>query len=261
MRLTRWKRRGRSLIKRVLYSQLYLRDAFLILIGRGKPLVKFKVEADPPSIYVNFAVDPDRVEAFERELALPHPLMPISCVEDEEPFHCLTLNVYRVSGLVNGIRAEWSVYIRDAEGTPRYLVVEAQSDVGSLDSVNLFTKPGPISYTVDGDMLRFEVGSDHDTMITFTIPSPADAPRVRATPEWVEANDYIYWRNGVCDRTFYDSGLANARTRLLDPDAATITDGTPWSRFTEPVPRNIVVFEEAIEFAISPWWNIDDLGP
>jgi hypothetical protein len=261
MRITKSQRRGRSLLKRVLYSQLYLRDAFMIMIGRGKPLVKFKVEADPPSVYLNFAIPPEKLEAFERELDLPLPLTPISCIEGEEPFHCLTLNVYRVSGLVNGIRAEWSVYVSDAEGIPRYLVVEAQSDVGSLDPVNMFTKPGPISYTAEGDVLRFEVGSENDTTVSTAVPSPADAPVVRASPEWVEANDYIYWRNGVCDRTFYDTGLANARTRSLDPATATVVDGTPWSRFTDPVPRNIVVFDDAIEFAMSPWWNIRDLAP
>ena len=260
MQITKMQRRGRSLLKRVLYSQLYLRDAFMILIGRGKPLVKFKVEADPPSIYVNFAIAPDELEEFERSLDLPLPLTPIACIEGEEPFHCLTLNVYRVSGLVNGIRAEWSVYVSDPEGVPRYLVVEAQSDVASLDSVNMFTKPGPISYTADGETLRFEVGSEGATTVTTEVAAPADAPVVRATPEWVEANDYIYWRNGVCDRTFYDTGLANARIRSLDPATATVEDGTPWSRFTDPAPRTIVVFDHAIEFAMSPWWNIRDLA-
>ena len=85
MELTVWQRRGRSALKRFLYSQLYLRDAILIMAGRSEPLVKFTVEADPPSVYLNFTIRPDALEAFERELGLPHPLVPIACLEGDEP--------------------------------------------------------------------------------------------------------------------------------------------------------------------------------
>ena len=30
------------------------------------------------------------------------------------------------------------------------------------------------------------------------------------------ANDYIYWGNGVCDRTFYNGGLANTKVSLIN---------------------------------------------
>ena len=82
---------------------------------------------------------------------------------------------------------------------------------------------------------------------------------VRAAAEWIEANDYIYWLNGICDRTFYDSGLANARTRQIPSSEVTISDDTRWGRFVEATPRHVIVFEDAIEFAMSPWWNLDDL--
>ena len=64
----------------------------------------------------------------------------------------------------------------------------------------------------------------------------------------------------MCDRTFYDSGMANARTRGVDPRHIELTNDTPWSRFIEPAPRSIVVYDHAIELAISPWWNIDGGG-
>ena len=258
MRLTERRRRGLSALKRFMYAQLYLRDAFLIALGRGKPLLKFRVEANPPSIYVNFAIRAEALPELERRLALPLPLTAIRCLEGDEPFACLTLNVYRVSGLANGIRAEWSVYVTDPGGTPRYLVVEAQTDGGTLDSVDLFTRPGPITYVDRGDELTFDITSNDGGSIELSVPVPVRAPTGRATPEWVEANDYIYWRNGVCDRTFYDSGLANPRVRRLDPATAHITDTTPWATVVEPVPRSVVVFDHAIEFAISPWWNIRD---
>ena len=258
--LTRGGRRLRSAIKRFLYSQLYMRDALLIAFGRSKPLVRFTVEATPPSIYLNFAIPAERVAALERELRPPHPLTPIACLEGDAPFHCLTLNVYRVSGLANGIRAEWSTYVRDPGGVPRYLVVEAQTEKGSIDPVGLITRPGPISYTDADGQLGFEVGSEGGTKIRAQLARPERAPLVRAAPQWVRANDYIYWMNGVCDRTFYDAGLADARARRVDAADVRIEDDTRWSRIVEPAPRSVVVFEDAIEFAISPWWNLDELA-
>ena len=139
MQLSPRQVRGRSALKRFMYSMLYMRDMFALAFGRAKPLVPFKVEADPPSIYLNWEIDPARVPELQAELDLPFPLAPIRCVAGEDPFYCLTLNIYRVSGLTNGIRAEWSFYIEDPEGTPRYMVVEAQSDV-SMDVLKVARK-------------------------------------------------------------------------------------------------------------------------
>ena len=53
---------------------------------------------------------------------------------------------------------------------------------------------------------------------------------------WVTANDRIYWGNGICDRTFYDAGLAAAAMTVVPPEDATIDDQTSWATFVEPVP-------------------------
>lgn len=237
-----------------------LRDAVLIGVGRGKPLVRFTVEASPPSLYFNFAILPERLDEFARALSLPHPLAPISCLEDEPPVHCLTLNVYRVSGLANGIRAEWSTYVSPDGGPPRYLIVEAQTERYSLDPVQLLVRPGPISYTETANRLTLSVGSADGGVFNAWLPRSRDAPVVRSHPAWVCANDLIYWRNGVCDRTFYDAGLANASIRQVDADQVEIVNDTSWSRYIDPRPSSVLVYDDAIEFAMSPWWNIDDTG-
>ena len=259
MKLSTGQRRGRVALKRFLYSQLYLRDVFLLMFGRSKPLVPFKVEETPPSIYFNFELDPARVAGLQAELDLPFPLAPIRCIEGEDPFYCLTLNIYRVSGLVNGIRAEWSLYIEDAGGKPRYLVVEAQSDVGSLDSVNLLTKPGEVTHReVNGSLDSVAVDESGGRFMA-SCSSRSSGPLIQVAPEWVEANDYIYWLSGVCDRTFYDSGMARPTTRLVDPQNVKIEDTTRWSGMALPEPKHVIVYENAIEFAMSPWWNMDEL--
>ncbi|MDG2025561.1 MAG: hypothetical protein P8J50_00455 [Acidimicrobiales bacterium] len=257
--LSKGKRRARSAIKRFLYAQLLIKDAFMVAIGRGKPLVRFTVENDPPSAYLNFAIRPDQVAAFEDYIAVPMPLAPMACIAGDEPYFCLTLNMYRVSGLAFGIRAEWSTYVLDDDGIPRYMVVEAECEKGTLDSVDLFTVKGLAEYEVLADGIRLRCGGERGTECRAQLPlPPTDAP-VHADPMWVTANDFIYWRNGVCDRTFYDAGLANPRMQAIDPATVAIDDLGHWTPFLDPLPRSVVAFQDPITFAMSPWWNIDEL--
>jgi hypothetical protein len=235
MQLTRVGRFVRRSIKRFIYSQLYLRDSLMILFRKSAPLVLFNVEDDPPSIYINFRIRPERVEPLADLLDLPDglTLTPIRFLDGEEPFHAITLNAYRVSGLVNGVRAEWSAYVRDGEGVPRYLVIEAQSDVGSMDPVHIVTRPGSMEHVLEGDRLHARISCESQGEFAFEarLPALADREALRSAPEWIEANDLIYWRNGICDRTFYDAALASA-----------------------PLWR--VPLSKRVQFAMSPWWNV-----
>ena len=258
MKLTSGQRRFRVAIKRFIYSQLYLRDAILLMFGRTKPLVKFKVEESPPSIYYNFEIDPERVETLREELDLPFPLARIRCLEGEEPFYCLTVNLYRVSGLANGIRVEWSMYIEDPGGTPRYIVVEAQADSGSIDSVNLITKATEVTHVDTETSLDSAALAEDGGRFSASSRDRQSGPLARIHPEWVEANDYIYWLSGICDRTFYDSGMANPTARLVDHANVTIDDTTRWGAMVRPEPKHVIVYENALEFAMSPWWTLDD---
>jgi hypothetical protein len=220
--------------------------------------VLFNVEADPPSIYINFRVPTERVAALQEMLELPDglALAPIRCLDGEEPFHCITLNAYRVSGLVNGVRAEWSAFVRDASGVPRYLVVEAQSDVGSMDPVHLVTRAGSMQHLLEGDRLRTRIETPSGEFIAEArLPAPGDREALRAAPEWVAANDFIYWRNGICDRTFYDAALAYAPLWRVPLEDLRIEDGSAWREFVEPQPVHAVLLSKRVQFAMSPWWN------
>ena len=124
MDLSRKKRIVRKIIKRFIYSQLYFIESIKILFGRGKPFITFTVEDDPPPIYFNFKIREDRIEDFETMLSLPSEfkLTKLRCLlEDKQEYYYMTLNVYRVSGLTNGLRAEWSTYVREPEGKTRCL--------------------------------------------------------------------------------------------------------------------------------------------
>ena len=251
---------GRRLVKKLIYSQLSFRDGLSILLGKDKPAVPFTVEADPPSIYVNFSIPPGKADALERELNLPDglKLTPVRCLRDEGDALLLTLNVYRVSGITRGVRAEWSAYVRDALGKPRYMVIEARSSTLSMDPVEIITRPSRVDHHRDGRRVSTLIASEGDGFFrgAFDLAGDDDARKVELAAEWVSANDYIYWRNGICDRVYYNAGLAHAQVTRLPADCCTIENQTRWARFVEPTPRHVLVFGEAIEFMVSPWWNI-----
>ncbi len=251
-------RTGRRLLKRILYAQLALRDAFLILVGRQRPSLSFKVLADPPSVYINFPIRKGMEREFLDYINLGDQLslVPMRAIAGDEPELLLTLNIYEVSGLVHGPRAEWSTYIADSDGVPRYMVLEARAAAGSMDPVNLFTRPDRVEHQVTQGRIVSTVASEGGRVFSSSIRLDDIHPLARPATEWIEANDYIYWRNGVCDRTWYDASLFNARVRSVPSADVTISDETPWARFVEPQPRNVLRYDGALEFMISPWFNI-----
>jgi hypothetical protein len=251
-------RTGRRALKRLLYSQMSLLDVFKIQSGKTQPRVPFTVKADPSSVYFNFRIREAQLEPFIQYINLPEgfTVCPIHCIDGEEPDYLLTLNVYEVSGIAVGIRVEYSTYIQDDGGIPRYMVLEAQSSEYSMDPIDVITKKGRVEHSTSTDQGRTTVASLDQKLFQATYPLEPDAPKADIHPEWVAANDYIYWRNGICDRTFYDAGLAFPKARHIPPADAIIDDQTHWAQFLEPVPKHIVRYEEAIDFVIMPWVNI-----
>jgi hypothetical protein len=128
-----------------------------------------------------------------------------------------------------------------------------------MDPVAVITKASRVEHACHNGVVTTTVGEPGaDFVATVTLPVD-DGAVVAPAPEFITANDYIYWGNGICDRTFYDRGLAFPNQRVLPASVAVIADATPWSQLVEPVPAHIVMFRDAIEFVVSPWENIDRL--
>lgn len=254
---TRMSRSGRRVLKRMLYSQMAFLDAVRVLFGTAEPRVGFTVKADPASVYWNFSIKEEQLPAFIEYINLPadFQVCPIRCLAGESPDYILTLNVYEVTGLASGIRAEWSTYIKDHLGKARYMVLEAESSSTSMDSVDIITRKSRVEHSTAGEARTLVEDLQGGCFKSHYVTS--DAPLTGALdPEWLQANDYIYWRGGICDRVFYDSGLANPRVTLVDPEVVAIINNTHWQPFVEPLPRHVIQFQNAIEFVISPWENI-----
>jgi hypothetical protein len=258
--LSKFGQIGRSILKRFMYSQLAILSGIKIAVGRENPLVRFTVEKDPPSIYWVYRIKSSAIKDLERNIEIPEnfSLCPIRCLETDEPAYLLTVNAYRVSGLANGLRAEWSVFVRDAENTPRYLIVDARSSQRSVDPVDIITRASTVIHEKSGEKIHTQIGEE-DRAFRSTISHADIGTPVKTSLDWVSANDFIYWGNGVCDRTFYDAGLANAEQHRIGNEHCVISDGSVWSQFVEPEPAHVLILQKSIEFVISPWENIDRL--
>ena len=256
--LTTFGQIGRSVLKRFMYSQLAILSGLKIAIGKENPLVKFKVEKAPPSIYWVYRIRSSEIDKLIEAIRLPEhfSLCPIRCLEIDEPEYWLTINAYRVSGLANGLRAEWSVFIRDAENISRYLVIDARSSTFSVDPVDIITRASIVIHEQRDGKIHTQIGEGDRAFRSAITLSSAQSP-AKASRDWVSANDFIYWGNGICDRTFYDTGLANAKQNRIEKDDYEIFDGSFWSQFVEPEPAYVLVLQNSIEFVISPWENID----
>lgn len=256
-KLSNLGRVGRNILKRFMYSQMTIFSGLKIAFGKDQPLIQFKVENDPPSIYWVYRIKQSEVDGLAQKLGIPDQfsLCPIKCLNTDEPAYYLALNAYRVSGLVNGIRAEWSVFVRDSTNTPRYMIVDARSSIGSMDPVNIITKSSKVIHKLEGNVIRTQIG-EGDSAFVSTITLTDDLPSVHSSAEWVSANDYIYWGNGVCDRTFYNAGLADTKQSLIGNKNVVIKDGTFWAQFVEPEPAYILKLNNAIEFVVTPWENV-----
>ncbi len=52
------------LAKRFMYGTLTIQSGIDVFMGREQPLLKFNVLEDPPSIFINYVVAPDKVGAL-----------------------------------------------------------------------------------------------------------------------------------------------------------------------------------------------------
>ncbi|MBL8097607.1 MAG: hypothetical protein JNK81_00385 [Anaerolineales bacterium] len=229
-----------------------------IAFGKDQPLVQFTVENDPPSIYWVYRIKSSEVDTLLQKLGISSSfsISPIKCLGTDEPSYFLALNAYRVSGLVKGVRAEWSIFVKDSSNTPRYMIVDARSSVGSMDPVDIITKSSTVIHKREGNVIHTQIGEGEDAFVS-TITLPENLQSVHSSAEWVSANDYIYWMNGVCDRTFYNAGLADTKQSLINNKDVVIKDGTFWAQFVEPEPVYVLKLNNAIEFVVSPWHNVN----
>jgi hypothetical protein len=239
-----------------------------VMHGGNAPWMNFKVGENPNSIFINFEfTDRAARDAFAAQhLPAGFSLAPIRILATDAPRYFLVLNIYQSSGgLVEGARAEWSVFVNDPDGgEPRFLVVQAAAETISADSVNLLTLPEPVSHVLEPDAISSYVGVVDEVTKEESLyfSSHINWPQQQETlvsfhREFAAANDYIFWGNAVADRGLHNATVHNRSAVLITGKEITITDKSRWSQYIRPEPVHSVVYRNPLDIVISPWWNLD----
>ena len=138
------------------------------------------------------------------------------------------------------------------------MVVEAQSSTLTMDPVHLFERARKVDQSLKNNRFNTFIESFDNTSFSasFDLPEDRSLPTGYSSKEWLKSIDLIYWPNGIGDRTFYDGSMACAEIKIIPPESVRVEDTTQWREFIEPVPDSVLLFPDAIEFVMSPWWII-----
>ena len=115
---------------------------------------------------------------------------------------------------------------------------------------------GHVKHSRRGSALRSEVRMQGGEFFRSRLQLDDDQPLVKPEPEWIAANDKIYWRNGVYDRAWYNGDIFNGAIRTIPPADTQIKDETHWARFVKPSPQHVLRYEGEMELVVSPWYNV-----
>jgi hypothetical protein len=224
-----------------------------------EPLVNL-VSSD--MLYFNWEIPAANVPLLEAALQLPDRgfrIAPIEIVRGEAPRPYLSLNYYTtvIAGVLT-YRTEWSTYVtKDSDPRPRYMVIDVQSsEAGADPTYPGFMKPAAdVRYTIEGQAVRV---SSPDFQASFLLPGKGEETVVKVGSPWAQANDALYWINGLADTALYNGVLTDASLISIDPSSAAVYNASPWAAFIANEPSNIVLFSEPLEFAFTPYFNLSD---
>jgi hypothetical protein len=228
-----------------------------------EPLVNLRTR---DMLYFNYEIPAANVAALEGVLQSSYGftdkgfrLAPIALLKDSEPKYYMSLNFYSVviAGVVN-YRSEWSTYVRRAgDPKPRFMVLQVQSSEDTADPMSPgFINPATyVEYTLGGGSI---VAATSDFRADLQLAIPGTTAPKQASYAWAEANDYLYYANGVADTALYNGMLTDAALVAINPGTASINNASLWAPFIAAQPSHIVYFSAPLEFAFTPYFNLND---
>jgi len=259
---------SRPLLKSLLIGMDAIDYSEAVIHGGNAPWMNYRVDENPNSQFIIFEFrNLAQREAFEvKHLPAGFAVAPIRIFTTDEPRYLLVLNFYQSPpGLVEGAHAEWSVFVHDPDGgEPRFLVIEVATEGVWLDSVNLLTPPVPVSHELSSEAIKSYVGvvdkttGEETTYFSSSILWPQVPQRLASLDrEFATANDHVFWGNGVSDRGLHNAGAHNRKVALVEADEINLVDNSRWSQYIKAEPVHALVYLTPLEFAITPWWNLD----
>lgn len=250
--------------KSQIYSKLLKNVGVQIQEGLAESMASFVVDKKPYAYWLNFKISSDKIHELERKIIPPGlQLTKMNMLEGEPAEYMLSVNVYQASGLAQGLRVEYSVYVSEIDDPEMayFLVVDVESDQESLDPVDLFTQPAEyFTYTQRPDRFIETSVRDAGAFLNINFPLPVEKQfNRRLNSKWVQANDKVYWLNGIYDRLLYNGGVLDAAIAKVNLKDLSFVNNTPWAHFVEAQPIELLVFAEKQDYQIQAWFNMEEI--
>jgi hypothetical protein len=228
-------------------------------------------------LYFNWEIPAANVSLMEAALGLQSRgfrIVPIEIIQGEKPKYYLSLNFYSVliAGVVN-YRSEWSIYVATQnDPKPRYMVIEVLSSEDAADPTYIapppetFLRPGTdVTYYMDESQVEVS-NPDFHAAFSF-LPGtgranpvrPATGRLVQVGQPWAEANDALYYLNGIADTALYNGNLTDAQLLSINPNSIQISNSSPWAALVGDKPENVLLYLQPLELAFTPYFNLNNV--
>ena len=177
---------------------------------------------EPNSLYINFKLSEKESgyinDLIKRQSSLE--LLPISLFPNEEATNYLSVNIYNctspvfLNDNVKTTRCEINTYVKDCEGNRGTVILDYLSNGLSMDPVNIFKQKDKTNYIrEDNNNFTVDCRSSSNDAISLNLQfSKINATKFKLNEQLTKYSDYIYYKNGICDKLYYDNTLVDAVT-------------------------------------------------
>lgn len=267
-------------VYKLLYFLMGFANAVSTLFGSHRPFITFHVFDKPNSIFINYKIK--NVQLFEKEM-LKNQFKLAKCKllllneqdkdqkeekDDDGGGYYVSVNVYcgEVATTLP-TRCEYSVYIVDPykPSEVSMLVVEAFSSIFSYDTYKGFIRGSKVTHVLAENkylVTNYE-NALYSMKCTINVRSDAIAKNTHQIhPDFVKANDRIYWRNGLCDKIYYDAEFSQAKVVFVDPADCQIAYHTgKCLEYLEPEPSSVFYYKGDLKYVVRPSVNLYGHNP
>jgi hypothetical protein len=220
----------------------------------------------PYSTYLNFKMDPiqiDEISKYVEKFSGNLSLVPIKLSVLDKPSYFISVNIYNCTSplFLNGNKAisrcEINTYVKDHNNKMGTLILDYGSNSLSLDPISLFKKGDTTNFLKiqendknSGEIECTSINPNFDFHVKYSLKSNKN---FFMTKSMISYTDNIFYKNGICDKLYYDSSLVNSNTKIpfIVNDYHFNYKGMRFKNL-----HSVFFFDNEINFICSLWHNL-----
>lgn len=173
----------------------------------------------PYSTYINFNLEQDQVlflQNYIKNYTDNIELFPMKIFPNDVPSYILSVNIYNCTSPLflneekDITRCEINTYVKDKNNNYGTLILDYCSNHLSLDPVDLFKTGQKAFFKKDDEFLNYNVLNEKmNFSMQFDYIKTAKIKNI-ISDNLIQFTDNIFYKNGICDKLFYDSTLVKS---------------------------------------------------